>query len=653
VRYASEILELTPPPRRPHPAARTAALKLREEALVVLGDGANLSPTPLFHWSCRAVQEFCKGMVKRRHNASGSCFSLEAMNRISISFAALLLAILPLSAQNVGRPDDRGGPPSGAGFRPFGPPPGMGASERKVLKQFDKNGDGQLDAVERAEARKFLQANPAGGPGGFPKPPGGFRPPGFRRGEEEPTKPGPRISSADVAPEPVSALYAPEVLRTLFLDFEGDDWEAQLQDFHGTDVEVPATLTVDGIKYPGVGVHFRGMSSYMMLKAGQKRSLNVSLDFTNENQKLAGYTTLNLLNSHEDESFLSSVLYSHIARQHLPAPKANFVRVVINGESWGVYVNQQQFDKNFLQENFRTRKGTRWKVSGSPMGGGGLDYIGEEVAEYKKHYEMKSKDDQEAWKALIGLCRTLNQTPPGQLEAALAPILDLDGLLWFLAVDNALINCDGYWIRASDYSIYRDTAGKFHILPQDMNEAFRPPQGPGMGGGPGGPGGRGRGPGGPGGEKADLPSPLPNPFGGREGIKPPKGVELDPLIGLDDAKKPLRSRVLAVPSLRERYLAHVRTIAEESLGWAKLGPLVAQYRTLIEKEIAADTRKLSSFATFRKVTADAPEPSADPAQPGQHPGSMSLRAFADQRRAYLSNHPEIKKLAPQKPPSGK
>jgi hypothetical protein len=147
--------------------------------------------------------------------------------------------------------------------------------------------------------------------------------------------------------------------------------------------------------------------------------------------------------------------------------------------------------------------------------------------------------------------------------------------------------------------------------------------------------------------------PLPNPFGGREGIKPPKGVELDPLIGLDDAKKPLRSRVLAVPSLRERYLAHVRTIAEESLDWAKLGPLVAQYRTLIEKEIAADTRKLSSFATFRKVTADAPEPSADPAQPGQHPGSMSLRAFADQRRAYLSNHPEIKKLAPQKPPSGK
>ena len=68
------------------------------------------------------------------------------------------------------------------------------------------------------------------------------------------------------------------MLRTLFLDFENADWEQELQDFHGTDVDVPATLTVDGKKYPNVGVHFRGMSSYMGVGAGSKRSLNLSLD---------------------------------------------------------------------------------------------------------------------------------------------------------------------------------------------------------------------------------------------------------------------------------------------------------------------------------------------------------------------------------------
>ena len=63
--------------------------------------------------------------------------------------------------------------------------------------------------------------------------------------------------------------------------------------------------------------------------------------------------------------------------------------------------------------------------------------------------------------------------------------VDVDGVLWFLALDNALINSDGYWTRASDYTLYLDEKGKFHVIPHDMNEAFRPAGGPGMGG-PGG-----------------------------------------------------------------------------------------------------------------------------------------------------------------------
>ncbi|HEX2677397.1 MAG TPA: BamA/TamA family outer membrane protein, partial [Polyangiales bacterium] len=47
--------------------------------------------------------------------------------------------------------------------------------------------------------------------------------------------------------------------------------------------------------------------------------------------------------------------------------------------SWGVYVSAQQFNKDFVAENFRTTRGARWKVRGSPGGGGGLDYLGENV----------------------------------------------------------------------------------------------------------------------------------------------------------------------------------------------------------------------------------------------------------------------------------
>jgi hypothetical protein len=520
----------------------------------------------------------------------------------------------------------------------FGPP-GFGGQERKLVKDHDKDGDGKLSFEERKAARVAAKAQPSGrrgpggpggpgpgGPGGRgPGGPGGRGPGGPGRGAE-PGKPGPRVSPEDVKSFPEAGLYDPSVLRTLFLEFENEDWETELSDFHNTDVDVPATLTVDGKRYPGVGIHFRGMSSYGMVPAGSKRSLNVSVDFGDSKQRLLGYKTLNLLNAHEDPSFMHTVLYSAIARKHIAAPKANFVKVVINGESWGVYVNAQQFDKNFLAENYSSDKGTRWKVRGSPGGDGGLRYLGDDVAEYKRRYEIKSPENDGAWRAMIKLCKTLDETPADKLEAALAPMLDIDGVLWFLALDNGLINGDGYWVRASDYCIYLDQQGKFHVIPHDMNEAFHAPMGPGAMGGRGGPGGGGPGGSGPGGA----------PGGG--------GLALDPLIGLDDDSKPLRSKLLAVPALRTKYLQCVRAIAEESLDWNKLGPQVAGYKSLIEKELAADTRKLSSLAAFEQAVSDVTPPEAD-AEGGRGRRRESLRTFAEQRRLALLGHPEIKALA--------
>jgi spore coat protein CotH len=301
---------------------------------------------------------------------------------------------------------------------------------------------------------------------------------------------------------------------------------------------------------------------------------------------------------------------------------------VINGESWGVYVNAQQFDKIFAKENFG-KDGARWKVRGNPGARAGLEYVGDDLEDYKRIYEIKSGDKDEDWQALVALCRTLEETPPDQLEAALEPILDIDGALWFLALDNALINSDGYWIRASDYSIFRDAGGKFHLVPHDMNESFQQPMGPGMGGGPGR---GGRGFGGPG---------FGGPGGGRPG-GPPRGEEgnsgysLDPLIGLDDATKPLRSKLLAVPKLREQYLNNVRDIAQNSLDWTELGPDVAVLSSRIAEDGKADTRTLSSWEEFAsavglELAAEGDEPS----------GSKSLREFANRRRQYLLNHPGI------------
>ena len=87
------------------------------------------------------------------------------------------------------------------------------------------------------------------------------------------------------------------------------------------------------------------------------------------------------------------MLYAEIARHYLPAPKVNFVRVVINGESWGVYVNVAAVQQGLRARGFGTSQGARWKVPGSPRGRGGLEYLGDDAAAYKRIYEIKTKDD--------------------------------------------------------------------------------------------------------------------------------------------------------------------------------------------------------------------------------------------------------------------
>mgnify|MGYP000997817751 CR=1 FL=1 len=398
---------------------------------------------------------------------------------------------------------------------------------------------------------------------------------------------GVRVAPNDVKRYPPSLdLYAPDALRTVFLTFENSEWERELADFWHTDVEVPATLEVDGKTYRDVGVSFRGNNSFHMVPDGLKRSFSVNMD-TWRTQTLLGHTSLNFLNSNQDPTFLRSVLYLDVAREYIPAPKANLIRVVVNGELWGVYVNQQTFSRQLLAERFGNTAGTRWKSPNNSFGGG-FNYLGDDIQPYRRWYEMKGKDDTVAWRALVHTTRVLNATPPEQLEAALTSLMDIDEVLRFLALDIALANGDGYWNDGSDFNVLRGADGRFRALPHDVNEGFRT---------------RG------------------------------SGASPDPLVALADTNKALRSRLLQVPALRQRYLGYVGEIAERWLNWERLGPKVEQYVRLIESEIARDTRKHGTTDAFRTGIFGATGADAVPS---------SIKGFVDRRRAALLDHAAIR-----------
>ena len=522
------------------------------------------------------------------------------------------------------------GGPGGRGRPPFG----MHFQTEKLVKQFDIDGDGKLDHEERRAARKHIQEE--------------RETKGASRPDQEKTEevPGAVSEVTEAAQYPNAGLYDEKVLRALFLEFPNKDWYEELGDFYRTDVDIPADLTVDGVAYPSVGVRFRGNSSYSMTGKSAKKPFNIAIDYNDPNQRLYGYKTLNLLSGHADASFIREVLYSRICRDYIPAPKANFVKLVINGENWGIYTNLQQFNKDFLRDWFGTRRGVRWKISPGRNRGGSLAWNGPDVADYKDAFQLKTgRAPDDCWDDLVKLCETLDKTPDEELEAALNPVLNIDRALWLIALENTFIDSDGYISRGSDYYLYKDPDGRFSMIPYDNNETFR------------------------------------FAGGGGPNMWPSNDPMLSPVAHEDNENLPVISRLLSIPHLRARYLAHVRTIVSEWLDWDVLNPIITEYQSLIDAEVKADSKKLYAYDAFANSQTKDVSGGEGPGPGGFGPGgdfgrrggfgrrgapdgeggrrrgtgrgggpgggvTPSFKRFVSERREFLLNHPEINKPTP-------
>jgi len=532
----------------------------------------------------------------------------------------------------------RNGPPDLRGRPAAGPPAdggrggrrGRGGSRRgqrvELIPKFDKDQDGILDKAERSAAREFVlkQRESGGGErgsrGGRPAGPGGDR--GSRPGRPDGDRGGPpprpdrgRGGRPEQEPRDFSKaehlspgnevaskkkLYHEGTLRTLFITFKDDEWKEEMEAFYRTDVAVPADLIVDGKLYKDVGLKYRGNSSYFSVSPELKRSMNLYVDHKHGGQKLLGYKTLNLLNSNSDPTFMREVIYSHVARDYIPAFKGNFIKVVINGESWGVYSHIQQYNKDFLEENFGTRGGVRWKIGAGGGGRGNLGYPGDRKEDYGG-YQLRTNGADNAWEKLADFTKLLNETPPGKLAAALNERLDIDSALWSLALE-CVFQDEGYFTRGSDYNLYLDPDGRFHVLQHDGNEVMNIPGGPGM------------------------PSGL-------------SGPKLEPFYNADNPDRPLMFKLFQVPELKARYRHHLKTITEEWIAWDKISPLVEGYASLIGDEVKKDVRKHSSFEAFEKGLL---KTSSD----GRRT-KLGLKPFTEGRREFLLNHPEVNLPAPK------
>ncbi|MEO6040072.1 MAG: CotH kinase family protein, partial [Saprospiraceae bacterium] len=378
------------------------------------------------------------------------------------------------------------------------------------------------------------------------------------------------------------------------------------------DARLVGSVTVNGTRFEGAGVRYKGNSSYFRTRNETLKKLpfNIKLDFQKKGNKLReGYTTVKLSNAFLDPSFIRDPLTYELIRNYMPAPLCNFAKLTVNGKPYGLYINTEAIDKVFIQKHFGTMTGhivkcdpDNWQrvrsQSGCPKGeNASLVYLNDNTGCYDAFYEV---DDAAAWKPLLNLIKVLNKTPD-KIET----VLDVDQTLWMLALNNAFVNLDSYNGSLShNYYLWIDTTGVSHPLIWDLNMAF-------------------------GGWRRN--------FSFVE-LKDEELIQYSPLAEIDNTKRPLISKLLKNPLYRKIYLAHLRTIVNEQL---KTGKLVSRAQSLmkdIEGLVKQDTMKLYTYNDFQK--------SLDQTMVDGPDHVIGLRQLMDKRTAWLIKHPLLNKAQP-------
>lgn len=394
-------------------------------------------------------------------------------------------------------------------------------------------------------------------------------------------------------------FYDQSIIRTINLQFDDSNYWQKLVSGYTSGTEVPATISIDGIENGRVGVKFRGETSYMM-NMTQKKSFAISVDYDDPENTLMGYKTLNLNCGYLDQSSIREVLYNEFCRKHLPNAKANYIWLQLNGVDWGLYHNIQQLNGDFIKEWFQSSDGTRWRCEGirnmppgslvpEPPGnnfGAGkssFNYLGDDTSLYVTNYTLKKAHKENPWEDLVKTCSVLNNVPLDYLEAELNKVMDVDRALWFLAHEIVFTDDDGYVNKGgTDYYAYWEAeTGRLTPLEYDGNTCMA----------------------------RNL------------------ATTWSIFQKENDVKYPLMNRLFKVPALRQRYLAHVRTIIAESMQPAYIDSIINAYFNFISPYVQKDPKKIYSYNQFNS-------------------SKQSLIEFFTSRRNYLLNNAEVKAFSP-------
>jgi spore coat protein CotH len=172
--------------------------------------------------------------------------------------------------------------------------------------------------------------------------------------------------------------------------------------------------------------------------------------------------------------------YAFYRAMGVPVPRVAPIRLFVNNEFWGVYLNVETVDRRMLSRHFESEKGMLYEGTywcDLDMGNVADDDSGCVTREFSA--DACSPDDPEGdpttYDPVRELITALDAIPGGAFYPAVTEVMQFDHFLSMWAVEAILAHWDGYvYDIINNYRVYHDPfSGLWTILPSGIDQTFQ------------------------------------------------------------------------------------------------------------------------------------------------------------------------------------
>jgi hypothetical protein len=354
-------------------------------------------------------------------------------------------------------------------------------------------------------------------------------------------------------------IYRDSSIADIYIDMDQQEMDSLFaHGKEGSNIYRHASLAflndrIPETRFTDVGFRLRGA----IPRYCHKRDFQIRFDAFKDGNTFYGIREMNLRGLARDPGIIREKLSLDLFwEMEVPSPRSSYVRLFINGEYRGIYLNVEEVDKNFLNIHFGNNRGNLYRCARDadlivrPDGNYKYTYAPFGFAPFQTNrvYELQTNTVEDDYSDLIHFIEVINLTPDSDFKEEIEKILNVQGFLRALAVCVCIADVDGFWPWKNNYYLYHNVwTGRFEYLPRDFDLTF------GL------------------------------DWGG--GSEPTRDIYS---FGPVNSSRPLVQRIFNIPEYRQQCSDCIHRMIEGPFELDRIWPRIEWIRTLIRPAVEAD-----------------------------------------------------------------